>query len=332
MEESTKKIYTIKKDEVPDSHDKPNKIQKEPNFQQQAKEYITNKLLNNISKDSTIYENKNYNFFEYFQTFTESPHSNEQLTIFNEIIEMKDSQSEKEENFESGSFDLIINNIDGNKLNKMLNKYQYNTFNYYYRGIKNHEKYNLLCSIKKNIFLDTKESTNIEKQFIQYKKILKLLSLKPNLSQIKAKMNIEPNNNITFVIITNANNQLFNYLTNKLSFNKIYKKDYYLPEEKKRIILHYYGILHLFEEINIPFFIIFVPKIFNETKIKPIYRKIFKRRIGGLKKKKKEKKFKTINLLGKKSKRKEDPKDENKKEDENENKKKKIVDYWWKKD
>ena len=305
MEESTKKIYTIKKDEVPDSHDKPNKIQKEPNFQQQAKEYITNKLLNNISKDSTIYENKNYNFFEYFQTFTESPHSNEQLTIFNEIIEMKDSQSEKEENFESGSFDLIINNIDGNKLNKMLNKYQ---------------------------FLDTKESTNIEKQFIQYKKILKLLSLKPNLSQIKAKMNIEPNNNITFVIITNANNQLFNYLTNKLSFNKIYKKDYYLPEEKKRIILHYYGILHLFEEINIPFFIIFVPKIFNETKIKPIYRKIFKRRIGGLKKKKKEKKFKTINLLGKKSKRKEDPKKKKKKEDENENKKKKIVDYWWKKD
>ena len=83
--------------------------------------------------------------------------------------------------------------------------------------LDNNLTYNIIFEIKKSCMNQLKHKYN-RKQLTKYCKIIKLLSLEPELKEIKNKLNIFNTNKLIFAMVTNGDNKY--YVNKKLLIDK----------------------------------------------------------------------------------------------------------------
>ena len=289
--QENKEALQDKLKDVPYPFDYPFSMSNGDLFSKFSIEYIKNIIFD---KKGTKYAEKvTFNFFNYVKAFTESEHSEIQKELFENIIGLKGSKTAQEDRLFMGDFDLVIYSIRGEVILKALNKYKYNLYHYPGKEIKSENQYCLICEIKMNYFKQSKEcQKQVKKQFIKYKKILELLSSKPNLEKIKNTIGLNSNNEIIFMLATNGDFFLFDYLRySKSNFKEdINNNNVNTDIEKKHFLPKQLIDIDNISKLEIPVLLLFVPKTLDDNGI--IYKNKFQRKI--------EKKLEDIEMENKK--------------------------------
>ena len=181
-------------------------------FQKYASDYIKNILFKDIKLNFS--EGVDFDFHDFTKIFTKS-FSLAQHSLFYEIIGLK--YPKENEQYSSGDFDLIFNGIKGEDITKIMKLYPSNILKSNKTPLDNNLTYNIIFKIKKSYMNQLKYKDN-RKQLTKYCKIINLLSLEPELKEIKNKLNIFNTNKLIFAMVTNGDYKY--YVNNKLLIDK----------------------------------------------------------------------------------------------------------------
>ena len=171
-------------------------------FQKYSSKYIKNILFKNLI--FSYFENVDFDFNDYTKLFIQS-FSQDQCNLFCEIIGLR--YPKESEQYASGDFDLIFNGIKGKDINTVMESYPSNVFQSNKIQLQNEETYSIIFEIKKNYFTQLRKA-DIKKQLTKYNKILHLLSLRPELKDIKNRLKIT-NKKLIFSLVTNGEYKKF---------------------------------------------------------------------------------------------------------------------------
>ena len=230
-------------------------------FAKFSREYIKNIIFE--KKNLKCKENVQFNFFDYVQLFTESEHSSRQKTLFENIIGFKNEKTNKENYLNVGDFDLIIDTIKGSVILDSLNDHKYNIYHYPGEEIKKDSNYCIICEVKSNFFRQIKEQ-KVQKQLNKYKIILELLSSKPNLQKIKEKIEINGNNELIFMLVTNGDYYQFDYMRySSLHFKEDNNNN--TDTESKYNLPDYLKNIDEIAKLKIPVLLLFVPRTLDDN-------------------------------------------------------------------
>ena len=251
-------IIKEKLTKIPYATDYPFSMNNGDLFAKFSVEYIKNIIF----KKGSIYKEKvKFNFFDYVEIFTKSEHTEKQKELFQNIICFNNEKAEPNEYINLGEFDLIIDSIKGEDILNALSKNKYNFFHYPGKEIKKEEKYCLVCEIKLNFFKQIKEQS-VQKQFKKYKKILELLSLKPNLQKMKENIGLNGQNELIFMLATNGDFFQFDYM--RYSFSN-FKEEINTDVDKKNNIPSQLVKIEEISKLNVPVLLLFVPKTLDDN-------------------------------------------------------------------
>ena len=228
-------------------------------YQNDYREYIKNIIFEKMNLK--FKEKIEFNFFDYINIFTKSEHSKEQKELLEKIICFKDGKILENEYLNSRDFDLIIDTLKGRDILKALNTHKYNLFHYPGKEINEDLNYCIICKIKTNFFRQIKD-INVRKQFKKYKIILKLLSSKPNLENIKNKIGLNGKNELIFMLVTDGDFFQFDYM--RYSLFK-FKEDYNTDDNTKKYkIPCYLKNIEEISKLNITILLLFVPRTLDD--------------------------------------------------------------------
>ena len=119
-----------------------------------------------------------------------------------------------------------------------------------------------MCEIKSNYFRQIKEQ-NVQKQLNKYRIILELLSSKPNLQKIKEKMEINGNNELIFMLVTNGDYYQFDYMRySSLNFKEDNNN---MDTESKYNLPWYLKNIKEIAKIKIQVLLLFVPRTLDDN-------------------------------------------------------------------
>ena len=292
-----KKFIEEKIENIPNPYDFGEKLTNGDLFAKYAIQYLKTTLFSEM-KNLVFAEKKQFNFYQYVETFSKSKFTKMQLELFNAIlgltIKKKKKQNENEENENEeeeneneenenenepnekkkkidqaiGDLDFIVSNIDGTDLKNIMKKYKYNIFNCNQVYIEN-KKYDFIFEIKTD--LSKNISTDIFRQFKKFIRIIKFMNIEPINREIRKKIDIFDNNKIALGIITNGDFSQFDLMTQFTGIVKAYSGedfDDFKEFFKKKYTKKFFS---LFKKLNFPVLLIYVPKMFELTEFKPRY-------------------------------------------------------------
>ena len=194
-------------------------------FQKYSSKYIKNILFKNFQ--FSYFESVYFDFTDYIKLFIKS-FTLDQYNLFCEIIGLRFKK--ESEQYALGDFDLIFNGITGEDINKVMKSYPSNVFQSNKTKLENKEKYSIIFEIKKNYMSQLKKAEN-RKQITKYHKILHLLSLRPELKDIKNRLKITDTKMI-FSLVTNG--EYKKYFNRKFLIQKKNFKNDLSDFEKKK--------------------------------------------------------------------------------------------------
>jgi len=162
--------------------------------------------------------------------------------------------------------DLIFNGIKGEDINKVISSYPSNVFQSNKTQIQNEKTYSIIFEIKK-MYMKQLKKNDIKKQITKYNKIFHLLSLQPELKEIRNRLKISNENKLIFSLVTNG--EYKNFFNRKLLIDqkKKFKNDNLSDLEIKKSKTSFEEIMDSFDHIEIPVLIFFVPSLYQSELI-----------------------------------------------------------------
>lgn len=249
----------------------PEDYKKELNEGDLYEKYSSEFIKNIFFQNKRSRQNISFNFYEYTEKFSDSIYTKDQAQLFKELINFKESNFEEDKDLKNkefgklsrGEIDLIIYDVTWKEIKNVIEANKNVIFQCFNEKNNNESNFDILIEIKKNFEKDIVAKPEAKKQFIKYFKIIKLLTLEPELTQLKKVFGLTPKNKLAYMIVTNGQYNKFERSIRRFDLVKKYQEKFEGEEENYKFSKKY-ELFDLYLKNKIPIFVAFVPALFDD--------------------------------------------------------------------